>query len=92
MNCPFLAENKINEMAKKMEKQFAERATKKPAGGVSILPERKDEPVGVEKASNTASVHKYKYHKELVSKVKVTILQKYQKYIIYLSLPSKSGQ
>jgi len=26
-----------------MEKQFAERSLKKPAGGVSILPERKDE-------------------------------------------------
>lgn len=26
-----------------MEKQIAERAAKKPAGGVSILPERKDE-------------------------------------------------
>lgn len=26
-----------------MERQFAERAVKKPAGGVSILPESKDE-------------------------------------------------
>ncbi|KAF3857369.1 hypothetical protein F7725_009228 [Dissostichus mawsoni] len=35
--------NKINDLARKMEKQFAERSLKKPAGGVSILPERKDE-------------------------------------------------
>ncbi|XP_028428068.1 cilium assembly protein DZIP1 isoform X2 [Perca flavescens] len=39
----FGIENKISDMARKMEKQFAERAIKKPAGGVSILPERKDE-------------------------------------------------
>lgn len=39
----FLSENKINDLARKMEKQHAERSTKKPAGGVSILPERKDE-------------------------------------------------
>lgn len=38
----FLLENKINDLARKMEKQFAERVVKKPAGGVSILPERKD--------------------------------------------------
>ncbi|XP_063733846.1 cilium assembly protein DZIP1 isoform X2 [Eleginops maclovinus] len=36
-------ENKINDLARKMEKQFAERSLKKPVGGVSILPERKDE-------------------------------------------------
>ncbi|KAM9766372.1 cilium assembly protein DZIP1 isoform 2-T2 [Menidia menidia] len=36
-------ENKISELARKMEKQFADRATKKPAGGVSVLPEKKDE-------------------------------------------------
>ncbi|XP_041835024.1 zinc finger protein Dzip1 isoform X2 [Melanotaenia boesemani] len=36
-------ENKINDLARKMEKQFAERVVKKPAGGVSILAERKDE-------------------------------------------------
>ncbi|XP_044044183.1 zinc finger protein Dzip1 isoform X3 [Siniperca chuatsi] len=39
----FGKENKINDLARQMEKQFAERAVKKPAGGVSILPERKDE-------------------------------------------------
>ncbi len=39
----FLIENKISDLAKKMEKQFVERAVKKPAGGVSIFPERKDE-------------------------------------------------
>lgn len=39
----FFLENKINDLARKMEKQFASRAVKKPAGGVSILPERKDE-------------------------------------------------
>lgn len=39
----FFLENKINDLARKMEKQFAGRAVKKPAGGVSILPERKDE-------------------------------------------------
>lgn len=39
----FGKENKINDLARKMEKQFAERAIKKPAGGVSILAERKDE-------------------------------------------------
>ncbi|XP_031147697.1 zinc finger protein Dzip1 isoform X3 [Sander lucioperca] len=38
----FGIENKINDLARKMEKQFAERAIEKPAGGVSILPERKD--------------------------------------------------
>lgn len=30
-------------MARKMEKQLSERGVKRPAGGVSILPERKDE-------------------------------------------------
>uniref|UniRef100_A0A3B4ABX3 C2H2-type domain-containing protein n=1 Tax=Periophthalmus magnuspinnatus TaxID=409849 RepID=A0A3B4ABX3_9GOBI len=35
--------NKISEMGKKIEKQFTDRLGKKPAGGVSILPERKDE-------------------------------------------------
>lgn len=39
----FLVENKISGLAKKMEKQIAERAAKRPAGGVSILPERDDE-------------------------------------------------
>ncbi|XP_018527130.1 cilium assembly protein DZIP1 isoform X4 [Lates calcarifer] len=39
----FGKENKINVLARKMEKQFAERAVKKPAGGVSVLPERNDE-------------------------------------------------
>lgn len=43
MNGVFLLENKINDLARKMEKQFADRAVKKPAGGVSILPERRDE-------------------------------------------------
>lgn len=38
-----LQENKISNLAKKMEKQFADRGGKKPVGGVSILPERKDE-------------------------------------------------
>ncbi|XP_075873667.1 cilium assembly protein DZIP1 isoform X2 [Nelusetta ayraudi] len=36
-------ENKINELAKKMEKQFAGREGKRPAGGVSILPEQEDD-------------------------------------------------
>lgn len=36
-------ENKINELAKKMEKQFAGREGKRPAGGVSILPEQQDD-------------------------------------------------
>uniref|UniRef100_A0A3P9LFP4 Zinc finger protein Dzip1 n=1 Tax=Oryzias latipes TaxID=8090 RepID=A0A3P9LFP4_ORYLA len=35
-------ETTINEMARKIEK-FAERVVKKPAGGVSVLPTRKDE-------------------------------------------------
>ncbi|KAL6115502.1 dzip1 [Pungitius sinensis] len=39
----FGKENKINDLARKVEKQFSERAIKKPAGGISILPERKDE-------------------------------------------------
>ncbi|KAI3365804.1 hypothetical protein L3Q82_000803 [Scortum barcoo] len=39
----FGKENKINDLARKMERQFAERAVKKPAGGISILPESKDE-------------------------------------------------
>lgn len=43
INYLFLKENKINVLARKMEKQFAERAVKKPAGGVSVLPERNDE-------------------------------------------------
>ncbi|XP_076004920.1 cilium assembly protein DZIP1-like [Genypterus blacodes] len=34
---------KINALVRKMEEQFAETSTKKPAGGVSILAERKDE-------------------------------------------------
>uniref|UniRef100_A0AAQ5YMT2 Uncharacterized protein n=1 Tax=Amphiprion ocellaris TaxID=80972 RepID=A0AAQ5YMT2_AMPOC len=41
--CHVISENKINDLARKMEKQFADRVVKKPAGGVSILPERKDE-------------------------------------------------
>uniref|UniRef100_A0AAV2LCS2 Cilium assembly protein DZIP1 domain-containing protein n=1 Tax=Knipowitschia caucasica TaxID=637954 RepID=A0AAV2LCS2_KNICA len=36
-------ENKIVEISKKIEKQFTERLGKKPAGGISILAERKDE-------------------------------------------------
>ncbi|KAL3999286.1 cytochrome b [Sarotherodon galilaeus] len=36
-------ENKVSDLARKMEKQFAERAVKKPPGGVSVLPERADE-------------------------------------------------
>lgn len=39
----FGKENKINDLVRKMDKQVAERAVKKPAGGVSVLPERKDE-------------------------------------------------
>nr|XP_046238017.1 zinc finger protein Dzip1 isoform X2 [Scatophagus argus] len=39
----FGKENRINDLARKMEKQFAGRVVKKPAGGISILPERKDE-------------------------------------------------
>lgn len=39
----FFTENKISDLARKMEKQFAERAVKKPPGGVSVLPERADE-------------------------------------------------
>ncbi|XP_071320762.1 cilium assembly protein DZIP1 isoform X2 [Trachinotus anak] len=41
----FGKENKINVLARKreVEKQFAERSVKKPAGGISILPESKDE-------------------------------------------------
>lgn len=39
----FFAENKISDLTRKLEKQYAERAVKKPAGGVSILPEREDE-------------------------------------------------
>lgn len=35
--------NKVNELAKKMDKQFAGREGKRPAGGVSILPEPKDD-------------------------------------------------
>ncbi|KAF7214819.1 cilium assembly protein DZIP1 isoform X1 [Nothobranchius furzeri] len=33
----------ISDLARKMEQQFAERAVKKPAGGVSVLPGRRDE-------------------------------------------------
>ncbi|XP_024150228.1 zinc finger protein Dzip1 isoform X1 [Oryzias melastigma] len=36
-------EKPINEMARKIEKKFAERVGKKPAGGVSVLPDSKDE-------------------------------------------------
>ncbi|XP_055021536.1 cilium assembly protein DZIP1 [Boleophthalmus pectinirostris] len=39
----FGKENKISEMGKKIEKQFTDRLGKKPAGGISIFPERKDE-------------------------------------------------
>ncbi|CAK6978685.1 cilium assembly protein DZIP1 [Scomber scombrus] len=39
----FGKENKINDLVRKVEKQFTDRSVKKPAGGVSILPERKDE-------------------------------------------------
>ncbi|XP_047432413.1 cilium assembly protein DZIP1 isoform X2 [Mugil cephalus] len=36
-------ENKVTDLARKVEKQFTERSVKKPAGGVSVLPQRKDE-------------------------------------------------
>lgn len=36
-------ETKISDMAKKLEQQFTERLAKRPAGGISVLPERKDE-------------------------------------------------
>ncbi|XP_069376950.1 cilium assembly protein DZIP1 isoform X2 [Paralichthys olivaceus] len=36
-------ENKITVLTRKMEQKFAERAAKKPAGGVSLLTERRDE-------------------------------------------------
>ncbi|XP_041638224.1 zinc finger protein Dzip1 isoform X2 [Cheilinus undulatus] len=36
-------ENKISDLARKMEKQLAERGSKKPTGGVSILPESKED-------------------------------------------------
>ncbi|XP_072317928.1 cilium assembly protein DZIP1 isoform X3 [Eucyclogobius newberryi] len=39
----FGKENKISEMGKIIEKQFTDRLGKKPAGGISILPERKGE-------------------------------------------------
>ncbi|XP_034533809.1 zinc finger protein Dzip1 isoform X2 [Notolabrus celidotus] len=39
----FGKESKISDLAKKMEKHFSDRGVKKPAGGVSILPERRDE-------------------------------------------------
>lgn len=39
----FGKENKINDLARKIEKQSSERVIKKPVGGVSILPQRKDE-------------------------------------------------
>ncbi|XP_008323532.1 cilium assembly protein DZIP1 isoform X2 [Cynoglossus semilaevis] len=39
----FGKENKINILARKMEQQLSQRSIKKPAGGVSILTERKDD-------------------------------------------------
>ncbi|XP_077958068.1 cilium assembly protein DZIP1 isoform X5 [Gasterosteus aculeatus] len=39
----FGKESKINNLARKVEKQFSERTITKPAGGISILPERNDE-------------------------------------------------
>ncbi|KAM3857141.1 cilium assembly protein DZIP1 [Diretmus argenteus] len=36
-------ENKISDLSRKLEKKSAERVAKRPAGGVSILPQRKDE-------------------------------------------------
>lgn len=43
MSLFFFTEYKVSDLARKMEKQFAERAVKKPPGGVSVLPERADE-------------------------------------------------
>ncbi|XP_054650850.1 cilium assembly protein DZIP1 isoform X2 [Dunckerocampus dactyliophorus] len=39
----FAKDNKISDLAKKIERQVANTVSKKPAGGVRILPERKDE-------------------------------------------------
>ncbi|XP_060888515.1 cilium assembly protein DZIP1 isoform X4 [Labrus mixtus] len=39
----FGQENKIDDLVRKMEKQFVDRGLKKPAGGVSIIPGRRDE-------------------------------------------------
>nr|XP_057908226.1 cilium assembly protein DZIP1 isoform X2 [Doryrhamphus excisus] len=39
----FAKDNKISDLAMKIERQLANKVSKKPAGGVNILPERKDE-------------------------------------------------
>ncbi|CAG04951.1 unnamed protein product [Tetraodon nigroviridis] len=41
-NRSFPKEHKVVDLARKMEKQFAERVVKKPTGGVSVLPERSE--------------------------------------------------
>lgn len=38
-----LLENKVTDLARKIESQIANKATKKPVGGVSILPKTNDE-------------------------------------------------
>uniref|UniRef100_H3D6V5 DAZ interacting zinc finger protein 1 n=1 Tax=Tetraodon nigroviridis TaxID=99883 RepID=H3D6V5_TETNG len=38
----FHSKHKVVDLARKMEKQFAERVVKKPTGGVSVLPERSE--------------------------------------------------
>lgn len=40
-----LTDNKINDLVRKVEKQLTDRAVRKPAGGVSVLPDRKEEVV-----------------------------------------------
>ncbi|XP_057682256.1 cilium assembly protein DZIP1 isoform X2 [Corythoichthys intestinalis] len=39
----FATENKVSDLARKIEEQVLNKSTKKPVGGVSILPELKDE-------------------------------------------------
>ncbi|XP_019724126.1 cilium assembly protein DZIP1 isoform X2 [Hippocampus comes] len=47
----FAKENKVTDLARKIESQIANKATKKPVGGVSILPKTNDESSDLEESS-----------------------------------------
>ncbi|XP_077574429.1 cilium assembly protein DZIP1 isoform X3 [Stigmatopora nigra] len=51
----FSVENKVSDLARKIESQVGNTSSKKPVGGVSILPEIKDESSGLDESSEDAS-------------------------------------
>ncbi|XP_077451924.1 cilium assembly protein DZIP1 isoform X2 [Stigmatopora argus] len=51
----FSVENKVSDLGRKIESQVGNTSSKKPVGGVSILPEIKDESSGLDESSEDAS-------------------------------------